>query len=86
MQIVSIGDNLHEVSKSFSKKNKKKDFNMSSAENLPRKLSLRVRKRLLQFYIITQEHTHSNGRVYLFLYCSVFLKGAPFWGISFYDQ
>ena len=31
MQIVSIGNNLHEMSK--PEKNKKKIFNMSSAEN-----------------------------------------------------
>ena len=32
MQIVSIGDNLHEMSNQFSKKNKEKYFKMLSAE------------------------------------------------------
>ena len=35
MQIVSNGDNLHEITNPvfWEKKNKKKNFNMSSAEN-----------------------------------------------------
>ena len=33
MQIVSTGDNLHEISKPIFWENKKKYFNMSSAEN-----------------------------------------------------
>ena len=36
MQIVSNGDNLHEMSNLFSGKNKKKKFNMSSAKNFTR--------------------------------------------------
>ena len=41
MQIVSIGDNLHDMSILFSGKIKKKYFNMSTAENLPRVLSVK---------------------------------------------
>ena len=33
MQIVSLGDNLHELSNPVFEKNKKKYFKMSSAEN-----------------------------------------------------
>ena len=36
MQIVSIGDNLHKMSKPVSAKIRKKYFKMSSAETLPR--------------------------------------------------
>ena len=40
MQIVSIGDNLHEMSNLFPKKSKKNIINLSYAENLPRVLSV----------------------------------------------
>ena len=41
MQIVSNGDNLHDMSILFSGKIKKKYFNMSTAENLSRVLSVK---------------------------------------------
>ena len=40
MQIVSIGDNLHEMSNLFSEKNKKKYFSMLSAENFTQNAKL----------------------------------------------
>ena len=40
MQIVFIGDNLHEILNPFSEKNMKKYFKMSSAENFTQTVNL----------------------------------------------
>ena len=59
MQIVSNGDNLHEMSNLFSGENKKNTFNLSSAEFAQRVIKV---KAFIQIFGEKEKYGEKNSR------------------------
>ena len=67
MQIVSLGDNLHEMSNAFSGKIKKNLINLSSAESAHSMLSVKAQ------YIKSQQTTFSIVLCFFFVFVCLFV-------------